>query len=74
MVNTAEPATTAVGGSQTNSSPIWQAALERYFAETRKRGIKDAAIENDLWDVQTPEDLLSRIETTVPPETKSSTS
>ncbi|KAG9253974.1 uncharacterized protein F5Z01DRAFT_743372 [Emericellopsis atlantica] len=55
-----------------NSSPIWKAALERYFAETRRGGINEAAIENDLWVVQTPEELLSRIETTVPCDTQSS--
>ncbi|KAI7912142.1 hypothetical protein M0657_010610 [Pyricularia oryzae] len=64
----------AAAEPQADSSPIWKTALERYFAETRKGGIKDAAIENHLWTVQTPEDLLNGIEAIVPPNTEPSIS
>ncbi|ELQ32324.1 hypothetical protein OOU_Y34scaffold01189g6 [Pyricularia oryzae Y34] len=74
MVNIEKTADMAAAEPQADSSPIWKTALERYFAETRKGGIKDAAIENHLWTVQTPEDLLNGIEAIVPPNTEPSIS
>ncbi|KAH9433926.1 hypothetical protein MCOR02_005961 [Pyricularia oryzae] len=74
MVSIEKTADMAAAEPQADSSPIWKTALERYFAETRKGGIKDAAIENHLWTVQTPEDLLNGIEAIVPPNTEPSIS
>lgn len=54
------------------TSPIWQAALDRYYEELRKGGIKDSFIDKDLWNVETPDDLLTQIETLAPPEAQSS--
>ncbi|QBZ58416.1 hypothetical protein PoMZ_03368, partial [Pyricularia oryzae] len=74
MVSVEKTADMAAAEPQADASPIWKTALERYFAETRKGGIKDAAIENHLWTVQTPEDLLNGIEAIVPPNTEPSIS
>lgn len=74
MASAGKPVAMAAVEPQTDSSPIWKAAMERYFAETRKGGIKDATIENHLWAVKTPEDLLSGIEAIVPPNTEPSAS
>lgn len=51
------------------SSPIWQAALDRYFAELRRRGVKESIIERDLWNVEDADDLLAQVTALAPDET-----
>ncbi|KAK7743150.1 hypothetical protein SLS53_004235 [Cytospora paraplurivora] len=53
------------------SSPIWQAALDRYFAELRRGGVKEALIEKDLWNVEDADDLLAQVSALAPTETAS---
>ena len=50
------------------TSPIWQAALEKYYAELRKGGIKLSVIDKDLWNTHGPDDLLAQIGTQAPSE------
>ncbi|KAI0539986.1 hypothetical protein GGR58DRAFT_194652 [Xylaria digitata] len=54
--------------SQRTSSSVWQAALDKYYHELRKGGVKDSLIDKDLWNVETPEDLLVQIEALAPLE------
>ncbi|KAI1294398.1 hypothetical protein F5Y03DRAFT_372923 [Xylaria venustula] len=58
--------------SQRTSGSIWQAALDRYYDELRKGGIKDSLIEKDLWNVETPADLVVQIEVLTPSEARGS--
>lgn len=74
MVSVEKTADMAAAEPQALASPIWKTALERYFAETRKGGIKNAVIENHLWTVHTPENLFNGIEVIVPPNTEPSIS
>ncbi|CAK7200406.1 hypothetical protein SEUCBS139899_003101 [Sporothrix eucalyptigena] len=43
------------------TSTIWQSALQEYYAELAKGGMKATAIDKDLWSIQDPEDLLAQI-------------
>ncbi|KAF4459225.1 hypothetical protein FALBO_14020, partial [Fusarium albosuccineum] len=43
-------------------SRIWQAALEKYYTELAKGGIKASVIDKDLWKTQSPEELIAQIE------------
>lgn len=74
MVNVEKTADMAAAEPQTHANPIWKTVLERYFAETRKGGIKNAVIENHLWTVYTSENLFNGIEVIVPPNTEPSIS
>lgn len=58
--------TTMGGESRSPTSPIWQAALEKYYGELAKGGIKANTIDKDLWNVKSPDELLAQIETLVP--------
>ncbi len=55
-----------------STSLIWQAALERYYEELRKGGIKESLIDKDFWNIETPDDLLTQVETLAPQEAQSS--
>ncbi|KXX82641.1 putative disease resistance protein RDL6 [Madurella mycetomatis] len=54
------------GGSQSPTSPIWHAALEKYYSELAKGGVKASIINKDLWNIQSPEELITQIETLAP--------
>lgn len=60
----ADPSTAADGGrdAQSPTSPIWQAALEKYYGELAKGGIKAAMIDREVWNIQSPSELLAQIE------------
>jgi hypothetical protein len=62
------PASTSDSGREPRSltSPIWHAAIEKYYAELSKGGIKTSVIDKDLWNIRSPDDLLSQIEALVP--------
>lgn len=52
------------GGS--NASPIWQAAIDRYYDELRKGGVRAPAIDQDVWGIHSPDDLLKQIHDVAP--------
>ncbi|KAJ6447148.1 coxI translation protein CYA5 [Purpureocillium lavendulum] len=64
------PSGESVGDGEQHStiSPTWQAALDRYFAELKRGGVKGSLIEKDLWDVKSPDDLIAQIEAFAPTE------
>ncbi|CAG9981562.1 unnamed protein product [Clonostachys byssicola] len=41
---------------------IWENTIGRYYGELRKGGIEPSAIDKELWNIQSPEDLLNQIE------------
>ena len=49
---------------------IWQNAIQQYYSELRKGGIKGPSIDRDLWKIETPSDLLEEIRTIEPPDSK----
>jgi hypothetical protein len=61
-------ASTASGGGEARSptNPVWQAAIEKYYGELAKGGIKASMIDKDLWDVRGPDELIAQIEALVP--------
>ncbi|KAI1429008.1 hypothetical protein F5Y12DRAFT_782253 [Xylaria sp. FL1777] len=67
-----EKAAIAPPSSSGTSSSIWQAALDKYYDELRKGGMKGSLIDKDLWNVATPEDLVVQIEVLAPLETRGS--
>ena len=54
------------GGSRSPINPVWQAAIEKYYGELAKGGIKASMIDKDLWDVRGPDELITQIEALVP--------
>lgn len=48
--------------SQSPTSPIWLAAIERYYGELAKGGIKASVIDKDIWNIQSPDELIAQIE------------
>lgn len=42
-------------------SVIWQNAIQRYYDELRRGGIKGPAIDKDLWNIRSPMELLEQI-------------
>jgi hypothetical protein len=47
-------------------SRIWQAAVQKYYTELAKGGIKGPAIDKDLWKIESPVDLLDEIRAVQP--------
>lgn len=43
-------------------SDIWQLAIERYYDELQRGGIVSSTIDEDLWNIQSPMDLLEQIQ------------
>ena len=56
-------------------SLIWQAAIDKYYEELRKGGVKGPNIDRELWSVHSPDDLFQQIQCLMPmdPETGSAT-
>lgn len=51
-------------------SPIWQAAIDRYYKELEEGGMKRTpTIEKDLWEIESPTALIDEIQSMVPQET-----
>ena len=42
-------------------SKIWQAAVQKYYNELAKGGLKGANIDKDLWKIKSPLELLDEI-------------
>jgi hypothetical protein len=47
-------------------SPIWQAAIDRYYDELRKGGVKGPTIDHDVWSINSPDDLLQQMNDLAP--------
>lgn len=47
---------------QSPTSPIWQAALKKYYSELAKGGVSAAMIDKDMWNTRSPDELLTQIE------------
>ena len=43
-------------------SPKWLAAIDKYYEELRRGGVKGLNIDQDLWSVYSPDDLLQQIQ------------
>jgi hypothetical protein len=53
-------------------SAIWQNAIQRYYDELRRGGIKGPAIDKDLWNIKSPMDLLEQVRNLEPPDSRTS--
>ncbi|KAH0545465.1 hypothetical protein FGG08_000466 [Glutinoglossum americanum] len=58
--------------SSTKHSQIWQNAIQRYYDELGKGGIRGPAIEKDLWGIKSPVELLDQIKDLEPSDSRSS--
>ena len=54
------------------SSHIWQSAINKYYDELKKGGIKGPAIEKDLWNIKSPMALLDQIRALEPSDARRS--
>ncbi|KAK4221160.1 hypothetical protein QBC38DRAFT_461780 [Podospora fimiseda] len=52
--------------AQSPTSPIWHAALEKYYSELAKGGVRASLINKDLWNIHSPEELITQIEALAP--------
>ena len=52
--------------SSSPTSSIWQAAIEKYYGELAKGGVKAAMIDKELWNIQSPDELIAQIEALTP--------
>lgn len=55
-----------------HTSAIWQAAIDRYYAELRRGGVRGPAIDHDLWSIHSPDDLLKQIDGLAPADSRAS--
>jgi hypothetical protein len=53
-------------------SAIWQNAIQRYYDELKRGGIKGPVIEKDLWNVKSPMELLEQVRNLEPPDSRAS--
>lgn len=49
-----------------HTSPIWQAAIDRYYEELRKAGVRGPIIEHDVWGIHSPDELLRQAQNIAP--------
>ena len=56
----------SVSGSGNHASRIWQNAIDRYYDELKKGGIKAPSIDKDLWNISSPEQLTQQVQSMVP--------
>lgn len=56
----ADPAEQRPGVPQEDSQ-IWRLAIRKYYSELEKGGIKGPALDKDLWNINTPMDLINQI-------------
>lgn len=59
--------------SSKEESLIWQNAIQRYYDELRRGGIKGPAIDKDIWNIENPMDLLEEVKKLEPPDARAST-
>jgi hypothetical protein len=55
-----------------HASPIWQAAIDKYYEKLRRGGVKGPTIDADLWSVHSPEELLQQIHDLAPADAHAS--
>lgn len=48
-------------GVSQEDSQIWRQAIRKYYSELEKGGIKGPALDRDLWNINTPMDLINQI-------------
>lgn len=48
-------------GLPQEDSQIWRQAIRKYYSELEKGGIKGPALDKDLWNINTPMDLINQI-------------
>ena len=58
--------------SSKDDSLIWQNAIQRYYDELRRGGIKGPAIDKDIWNIRSPIDLLEEVKKLEPPDARAS--
>lgn len=56
----ADPAEQRPGVPQEDSQ-IWRLAIRKYYSGLEKGGIKGPALDKDLWNINTPMDLINQI-------------
>lgn len=61
-----DPRTSHEGPGGSHASPIWQAAIDRYYDELRKGGVRGPLIDQDVWGIHSPDDLLRQIHDITP--------
>jgi hypothetical protein len=55
-----------------DESVIWQNAIQRYYDELRRGGIKGPAIDKNLWNIKGPMELLEQVRNLEPPDSRAS--
>ena len=58
--------------ASTKTSPIWQSAIDKYYLELEKGGIKAPAIDKDLWLIEDLEVLLNEMQSIASDESQAS--
>lgn len=58
--------------SMKKESVVWRNAIQRYYDELRRGGIKGPAIDKDLWNIKSPVDLLEQVKDLEPPDLQAS--
>jgi hypothetical protein len=53
-------------------SVIWQSAIQRYYDELKRGGIKGPVIDKDLWNIKSPMDLLEQVRNLEPLDSRTS--
>ncbi|KAK4452538.1 hypothetical protein QBC34DRAFT_455296, partial [Podospora aff. communis PSN243] len=44
------------------TSPIWHAALDKYYNELARGGMRAAAMDEEVWNIESPDELLAQIQ------------
>jgi hypothetical protein len=65
-----DPRTPHKASDGSNTSPIWQAAIDRYYDELRKGGVRAPTIDQDVWGIHSPDDLLQQIQDVAPADSQ----
>ena len=58
--------------SEKEESMIWRAAIQRYYDELRRGGIKGPVISKNLWSIKSPVDLLEQVRDLEPSDPRTS--
>ena len=66
-----DPHSSHVGpDAKSHTSPIWQAAIDKYYDELRKGGVRGPIIDQDVWGIHSPDDLLQQIRDITPADSQ----
>lgn len=58
--------------NERHASPIWQAAIDKYYEELRQGGVKGSTIDEDLWSIHSSDELLQQIHGLAPADAHAS--